>query len=517
MPSSYTTSLRLVLPVTGELTGTWGDTVNNGLTELVEAAIARTAAITMTDADKALTTANEAADEARCMFISLSGGSLTATRDVICPSVSKLYVVLNATTGGQAIRFKTAAGTGVTIPNGHRALLYCDGTNVTAAIGLPPLSSTGSNGSALSSLGALAAGTQAKTANYTVVEGDRGDVIFCTNSFTLSLTAAATLGNGFSFGVVNAGSGSIVIDPSGAETIDGAATKTLTAGQALFLVTDGATWRTVGSSTTQDQLPINQVRVNVASAATVNLTTSAAGTDNINITGTTTITAFTVNAGRLIFVRFADALTLTNNASIVTQAGANIITRTGDTCILRATAANTVEVLAYSRAYDGVAPIRVYQGSLSGVAVREFTAIPSWARKIVVQYWAVSTNGNNAVPGVEIGPSGYGGTGASITSSTLNANVTNVTTLAAPSPLLYTSWDQNVVAYGRAEFEFVGSTGSAERWLATLVGLRADVSATVTSTAHISFGSGVVVDRVRMNSRSADQWDAGEWSVSIYP
>jgi hypothetical protein len=248
MPSSYTPSLRLVLPVTGELTGTWGDTVNNGLTELVEDAIAGTAAITMTDANLTLSTVNEAADQARCMFISLSGGSLTATRDVICPSVSKLYVVLNGTSGGQSIRFKTAAGNGVTIPNGSRALLYCDGTNVTAAAGLPPLSSTGSNASALGSLGSLAAGTQAKTANYTVVEADRGDVIFCTNSFTLSLTAAATLGDGFSFGVVNTGTGSITIDPSGAETIDGVATKTIAPNQSAFVVTNGTAWRTVGLS-----------------------------------------------------------------------------------------------------------------------------------------------------------------------------------------------------------------------------------------------------------------------------
>lgn len=96
-------------------------------------------------------------------------------------------------------------------------------------------------------------------------------------------------------------------------------------------------------------LPINQVRVDVASAATVNLTTGAPSTDHINITGTTTITAFTVAAGRVFFVRFAGVLTLTNNANIVTQSGANILTQAGDTCILRATAANVVEVLAYTR------------------------------------------------------------------------------------------------------------------------------------------------------------------------
>jgi len=87
-------------------------------------------------------------------------------------------------------------------------------------------------------------------------------------------------------------------------------------------------------------------RVDVASAATINLT-ALLSTRNINITGTTSITAFTVLAGSLYFVRFAAALTLTNNANIVTNTGASITTSSGDTCTLRATAANTVEVLSY--------------------------------------------------------------------------------------------------------------------------------------------------------------------------
>lgn len=93
---------------------------------------------------------------------------------------------------------------------------------------------------------------------------------------------------------------------------------------------------------------LNTTRIDVASAATVNLTTAAPNTRNINITGTTAITAFTVAAGQTYFVRFNAALTLTNNASIVTQSGANITTAAGDTCILRATAQNVVEVLAYT-------------------------------------------------------------------------------------------------------------------------------------------------------------------------
>ncbi|GAA0417093.1 hypothetical protein GCM10008969_45360 [Pseudomonas veronii subsp. inensis] len=102
-----------------------------------------------------------------------------------------------------------------------------------------------------------------------------------------------------------------------------------------------------------DQLPsiadfLNTPRINVASAATVNLTTSAPDTRNIAITGAINIAGVTVAAGRLYFVTFLGALTLINSATLVTQSGMNITTAPGDTCILRATAANTVEVLCYT-------------------------------------------------------------------------------------------------------------------------------------------------------------------------
>lgn len=92
-----------------------------------------------------------------------------------------------------------------------------------------------------------------------------------------------------------------------------------------------------------DQL--DSIRIDVASAANVSLTTAAPDTRNINITGTTTITGFTVEAGKTYFVRFAGALTLTNSASLITQSGANILTAAGDTCIIRAISENTVELL----------------------------------------------------------------------------------------------------------------------------------------------------------------------------
>ena len=55
MATAYTSLLGLALPVTGELSGTWGDTVNNSITSLLDSAIAGTTTLS-SDADVTLTT-----------------------------------------------------------------------------------------------------------------------------------------------------------------------------------------------------------------------------------------------------------------------------------------------------------------------------------------------------------------------------------------------------------------------------------------------------------------------------
>jgi hypothetical protein len=120
---------------------------------------------------------------------------------------------------------------------------------------------------------------------------------------------------------------------------------------------------------------LNSTRIDVASATTLNLTTSAPNTRNINITGTTAITGVTVAIGQLYFVRFNAALTLTNNASIVTQTGANITTAAGDTCILRATAANTIELLSYVS--NGVIP-QSKGGTGYAIATRQLAQVQTF-------------------------------------------------------------------------------------------------------------------------------------------
>ena len=136
MPSSYTPNLRLTLPATGELSGSWGVTVNNGITSQTDAAIAGTTTINTwggAGVPYTLTVSNGATDEARRMFIVATGAPGEA-KDIICPAVSKLYFVTNSVTGGFDITLKTATGTGVVVPNGQSMLLRCDGTNVVSGV-----------------------------------------------------------------------------------------------------------------------------------------------------------------------------------------------------------------------------------------------------------------------------------------------------------------------------------------------------------------------------------------------
>lgn len=134
MPSSYTSNLRLVLPVQGELSGTWGDTVNAGLTNLTDSSIAGYASVSVTALHQSLTIANGAADQARMAFLNVTT-TTGAAFNLYAPPVTKAYTVKNASSYSMTVYNSTTsggttpAGTGVTIPAGAVTSIYSDGTN----------------------------------------------------------------------------------------------------------------------------------------------------------------------------------------------------------------------------------------------------------------------------------------------------------------------------------------------------------------------------------------------------
>lgn len=127
MPTSYTSLLGFALPVTGELQGTWGTTVNDSITELVEDAIAATATASVAGGNWTLsTTGSGAANEARCAIL-IPTGSPGVSRNIIAPSQSKAYVVINQSNA--AVVLKGSATTGVTIATGTEAICAWDGSD----------------------------------------------------------------------------------------------------------------------------------------------------------------------------------------------------------------------------------------------------------------------------------------------------------------------------------------------------------------------------------------------------
>jgi hypothetical protein len=133
MASTYSTSLKLTLIGDGDQAGIWGQTTNTNLGTLLEQSITGVESIVMTDANYTLTSYNGVLDQARNAVLVVTGTN-TAVRDVIPPVAEKMYTVVNNTSGGYAIRIIGATGTGVSVPNGYTALVYCNGTNFYQAL-----------------------------------------------------------------------------------------------------------------------------------------------------------------------------------------------------------------------------------------------------------------------------------------------------------------------------------------------------------------------------------------------
>jgi len=129
MTTAYTSLLGLALPVQGELQGTWGDTVNNSITSLLDTAVAGTTSIT-TDADITLTTTTGASNQARQAIILWNPASGTTTRNITAPAQSKIYTVINASGGTQSIVLRgVGPTTGVTIVKGESAVCAWNGSD----------------------------------------------------------------------------------------------------------------------------------------------------------------------------------------------------------------------------------------------------------------------------------------------------------------------------------------------------------------------------------------------------
>ena len=133
MPAT-TTLLGLVTPTQGTLSGTWGDTVNYGISDYVDIAIAGTLTFT---GDGAITLANTlgsasgkgiTSTTAQYMVIRVTG-TLTTPKIITGPSYSKLYMVDNSATGSTVSFIRAGQTPAVSIAVGEKAFVYYNGTD----------------------------------------------------------------------------------------------------------------------------------------------------------------------------------------------------------------------------------------------------------------------------------------------------------------------------------------------------------------------------------------------------
>jgi hypothetical protein len=139
MSSTYSTSLRAELIGSGDQAGAWGATTNGNLSNVFDVAIAGYQTVSVTSASQALTYLNGPTTTAalnQSVYAMLRFTTTTgAAFSVYAPPVSKQYIVYNNSGysmtiyNSTVIGNTTAAGTGITVTNGSKVMVWSDGTN----------------------------------------------------------------------------------------------------------------------------------------------------------------------------------------------------------------------------------------------------------------------------------------------------------------------------------------------------------------------------------------------------
>ena len=130
MATSYTSLLGFALPATGESQGTWGDTVNNSITQLCEDSIAGVATQSVLSGDWTLSTTGAGVTNQARMAILIPTGSPGVSRNIIAPAKSKTYTVINQSNA--AVVIKGPATTGVTVAAGDTLGVAWNGSDFVA-------------------------------------------------------------------------------------------------------------------------------------------------------------------------------------------------------------------------------------------------------------------------------------------------------------------------------------------------------------------------------------------------
>jgi len=134
--ATYVNNLRLKEITTGDEDGTWGTSTNTNL-ELITDGFSFGTKDMAADANETFTMPDATADATRSLYLKFTSAvDLTATREVTLGpnTVSKTWIIENATSGSQTITIKQGSGATVDVANGSKVMVVTDGAGAGAAV-----------------------------------------------------------------------------------------------------------------------------------------------------------------------------------------------------------------------------------------------------------------------------------------------------------------------------------------------------------------------------------------------
>jgi hypothetical protein len=255
------------------------------------------------------------------------------------------------------------------------------------------------------------------------------------------------------------------------------------------------------TTTLATKLDVLQPFATIASAATTDLSTVSS--QNVTVTGTTTITSFgAAAAGTSRRLVFSGAVPITHNAtSLIMPQGGNVITAAGDSLVAVSLGSGNWRVTSYTRGGTNGLVSGAVQ-SASGTAV-DFTGIPPWAKRITISFENLSTSGTTGVS-LQLGDSGGIETSGYLCGTSNNQGSTTEFILTGGSSVAA------AVYHGSIVLTLVDAANS--KWTAAAIVARSDV--TVCFSLGGSKATSAVLDRVRLKTgNGVETFDAG--SVNI--
>lgn len=363
--TNFTTSLGIALPTTGDLSGTWGDTVNDYISKYLDSAVA--GALTVSTDVTLLKTTNAALGATSSQYAILIASGHVANITVTAPAISKVYLVINKS-GSYTVKIRGAGPTtGITVPVSTAALVAWDGSDFVL------ISSTDVN-----SLSNVLLATKGGTgqSSYAV-----GDLLYASTTTALSKLADVATGNALisggvgvapsygkigltthvdgTLGVANGGTGAASLTLNNVLLGNGTSAVQFVAPGTTgnVLTSNGTTWQsqTAFSVSTANTFTATQTFNGTSATKAVQLL-NAAETANLLGAAPSSTQNFYVNSGAVQFANANTANNWTLNVAFSSGTSLNTAMSVGDSVTIAFLAQNSTTAY-YQTAFniDGTA------------------------------------------------------------------------------------------------------------------------------------------------------------------